>query len=509
MIPDLSPMRFGGFLTAIPLPKVLDFDHYRGSAGNAFLCRVYWVLIFAVFLLFRASQLHADVKDAKPLNVIVFLVDDLGWSDVGYNGSSLYETPNIDSLAKRGAVFRNAYAASPLCSPTRAALLTGKSPARLWLTNAIGSPNRKPAEVKLETGQTLVTAISRDALDPGELTIAARLRAAGYATALNGKWHLGAQRNLPGHFGFTSNVAGNALAHPYRYFSPYLNELLPDGPRGEYLTDRLTNEAVDFIRSHVDQRFFLYLPHFAVHFPWEGKEELVAKYQKKVRDGAPQNNPVYAAMVESVDQSLGRILATLKETNLLDKTAIIFASDNGGVNIYYGGQYPRTATPPPRGTVITSNAPLRGGKGNLYEGGIRVPTIVYWPGVTRPGSVIDEPIVTMDFYPTILAMAGLTRQPGEAPEGINLEPLLARNETLGRGALYFHFPNGQRPASAIRKGKYKLIHYYSGKDELYDLETDLGERSNLVQAQPEKVKELREECLEYLRGIGGLFPSIR
>lgn len=489
-------------------PRKDGSDRHDGPRGELRV-RLRPLLSLVCGLLAFSTWARGDETKPAPLNVIVILVDDLGWRDVGYNGSSLQETPNIDALARMGAVFLNGYAASPLCSPTRAALLTGKWPARLQLTNAIGSPNRKPAEIPLASGKTLVTAASRDSLDPNEITIAQRLRAAGYATCLDGKWHLGARRNLPVHFGFTTNIAGNALAHPYRYFSPYLNDLLPDGPRGEYLTDRLTNEAIGFIRSRADQRFFLYLPHFAVHFPWEGKDELVAKYKKKVRADAPQTNPVYAAMVESVDQSVGRILATLKETNLLDKTAIIFTSDNGGVNIYYGGQYPRTATPPPRGTLITSNAPLRGGKGNLYEGGLRVPTIVYWPGVTRPGTTFDEPIVTMDFYPTILAMAGLVPLRGEAPDGINLQPLLAGSGTLDRQALCFHFPNGQRPASAIRKGNYKLIHYYEGRDELYDLESDVGERDNLAESRPEQTSALRAECFQYLRQLGALFPTMR
>ncbi|MBX7167587.1 MAG: sulfatase [Pirellulales bacterium] len=455
----------------------------------------------------RVEVLNAAAP--RPLNVVVILIDDLGWRDVGYNGSRFYETPNIDALAQQGAVFNWAYAAAPLCSPTRAALLTGKSPARLQLTAAIGAPEQKPRAVELDDGRRLMQAPTRDALAFTETTLAQRLEAADYATGLIGKWHLGSGQRSPSNSGFLLNIGGNYSSHPLRYFSPYFNETIQDGPKGEYLTDRLTDEAIGFLRRNKDKPFFLYLSHYAVHFPWEAKPDLVARFRDRVRADEPQNNPVYAGMVASVDESVGRVWAALRELQLLETTAIILTSDNGGVTRFNGSQYPHTAYPPPLGTAITSNLPLRGGKGNLYEGGLRVPLVVHWPGVTRAGTEYELPVVTMDLYPTILRMANVSPRPGESPDGKSLEPLFFGASTLSRETLCFHLPNGNRPASAMRQGRYKLIHWYEGLDELFDLTSDVGERTNLAAQEPERVVQMREECLRQLRDQGAAFPTIR
>ena len=326
---------------------------------------------------------------------MLFLIDDLGWMDLGCQGSTYYQTPNIDRLASEGVRFTDAYAACAVCSPSRAAVLTGKYPARLLLTDWLPDGRWNP-KARLMSGRFV------RALPLEEFTLAEALREGGYRTSSIGKWHLGSEPfSLPEHHGFDVNIAGNAHGAPGSYFFPYAGDwsipttgqrakwnVLPDGQPGEYLTDRLTDEAVEFIRANHASPFFLYFPHYGVHSPLQGKEDLVAKYEK-VPETQRQGKPEYAAMVESIDESVGRVLATLKELNLEQNTLIIFTSDNGG---FY---------------KATSNAPLRANKGAYYEGGIRVPLIIKWPGVAIPGRICDEPVTGTDFYPTCLAAAGL------------------------------------------------------------------------------------------------------
>ena len=441
----------------------------------------------AVLLALASPAAVAASAPAAPrkANIVLFLIDDLGWRDIGANGSTYYQTPNIDRLAREGVRFTDAYAACAVCSPTRAAVLTGKYPARLLLTDWLPD-GRWPPKAKLRSGRFV-----RE-LPLEEVTIAEALREAGYRTASIGKWHLGAEPfSLPEHHGFDVNVGGNAHGAPGDFFFPYAGNwaipttdlrvrwnVFPDGKPGEYLTDRLTDEAVKFIRENRERPFFLYLPHYAVHTPLQAKPELVAKYEK-IPEAQRQGKPVYAAMVESMDESIGRVMATLRELGLERDTMVIFTSDNGG---FYNA---------------TSNAPLRANKGAYYEGGIRVPLIVKWPGVAKAGHVSSEPVTSTDFYPTCLAAAGLPPRPNQHMDGRNLQPLLAGGATLGRPAIFWHFPHYNDhphsvPSGVIRQGPWKLIETFDPEGlELYNLVDDLGEQRNLAAAQPARVAELK------------------
>jgi len=449
---------------------------------------------FALMLLL----LPAAGQSAPPakLNIVLFLIDDLGWRDIGANGSTYYQTPHIDRLAREGVRFTDAYAACAVCSPTRAAVLTGKYPARLMLTDWLPSGRWEP-KARLQSARFL------RGLPLEEVTIAEALREAGYRTASIGKWHLGSEPfSLPEHHGFDVNVAGNAHGAPGSFFFPYEGDwsipttglrakwkVLPDGKPGEYLTDRLTDEAVTFIRANRERPFFLYFPHYGVHTPLQAKKEVIAKYEK-IPEAQRQGSPIYAAMVESVDDSVGRVVATLKELGLEQSTMIVFTSDNGG---FFNA---------------TSNAPLRANKGAYYEGGIRVPLIVKWPGVAQPGRVSAEPVTSTDLYPTLLAAAGQAPRPNQHRDGLNLQPVLAGSGSLGRAALYWHFPHYNEhpssvPSSVIRKGSWKLIETFDPAGvELYNLADDLSEKNNLAAAQPTFAADLRRDLEAWRQTVG-------
>ncbi len=334
-------------------------------------------------------------QPSRPPNVVLILADDLGWTDLGCYGSDLYQSPHIDGLARDGMRFTANYSACTVCSPTRAALLTGKYPARLHVTDWI--PGLPPENPKL----TVPDFTKHLPLE--ETTIAERLHDAGYATASIGKWHLGGPEFYPTHHGFDVNIAGTDQPQPRPgYFAPYAIDTIKQGPKGEYITDRLGEEAVQFIREHADGPFFLYLPHFAVHLPLNAKKPLIDKYQALVKPGMRHTNAIYAAMIDSLDQAVGRVRKTLDELGVADRTIVIFVSDNGG----------RIPT--------TSNAPLRAGKGSCYEGGVRVPLIVYWPNVTPAGRESATPVITMDLYPTILEMTGLASADPSTIDGVSL-----------------------------------------------------------------------------------------
>lgn len=431
----------------------------------------------------------------KP-NIILFLIDDLGWRDLGCQGSTFYQTPNIDRLAAEGVRFTDAYAACAVCSPTRAAILTGKYPARLLLTDWLPSGRWNP-KAKLREGRFL------RGLPVEEFTLAEALREGGYCTASIGKWHLGGEPfSLPKHHGFDVNIGGNAHGAPGSYFFPYAGDwlipatghrvtwnVLPDGKDGEYLTDRLTDEAVKFIRASSEKPFFLYFPHYGVHTPIQARSEVTAKYER-IPESQRQGKPEYAAMVESIDDSVGRVMATLKELKLDEKTVIIFTSDNGG---FYNA---------------TSNASLRANKGAYYEGGIRVPLIVKWPGVTKPGLVVGEPVTSTDLYPTSLAAAGLPARPNQHQDGVNLRPVLAGEGPLNARSLFWHYPhyNGHpstAPSSVIRKGPWKLIETFDPAGvELYNLALDPGETKDLAGVEPAKLNELRRELEVWRKDVG-------
>lgn len=456
------------------------------------------IILFLSLILLAPVGLVADdsLQPGRKLNMVLFLIDDLGWRDLGCQGSRYYQTPNIDRLSAEGVRFTDAYAACAVCSPTRAAILTGKYPARLLLTDWLPSGRWNP-QARLREGRLI------RALPPEELTLAEALRAAGYRTASIGKWHLGSEPfSLPEHHGFDVNIAGNAHGAPGSYFFPYQGNwlvpttdlrakwnVLPDGKPGEYLTDRLTDEAVNFIRDNRERPFFLYFPHYGVHTPLEAKPEMIAKYER-IPEAERQGKPAYAAMIESVDQSVGRVLASLREYGLDDHTVVIFTSDNGG---FYNA---------------TSNAPLRANKGAYYEGGIRVPLLIKWPGVAQAGRVLRQPVISTDLYPTCLSAAGQPLRPSQHLDGENLRPLVAGEGSLPARSLHWHYPHyndhpASVPSSVVRKGAWKLIETFDPEGvELFDLASDLSETNNLAAAQPAKVRELRQELEAWRIAVG-------
>jgi arylsulfatase A len=432
----------------------------------------------------------------RPPNIVFILIDDYGWRDTSYNGSTFYETPQIDALARSGMVFTNGYSASPVCSPTRAALMTGKYPARLHVTAHLqGATNRLHYSKVLQPNARLELPLE-------EVTIAELLRGRGYRTGHFGKWHLGAVGHLASDQGFDVSRAGDEAGSPNSFFYPQWKKKIPlDGQDGDYLTDRLTTLAVDFIRENKDRPFFLYLPHFAVHVPIEAKPEKLPKYAAKVRPDNPQNFPDYAAMIESVDESVGRVMAALREHGLENNTLVLFTGDNGGV-----------ASREWKNRQITSNLPLRSGKGHLYEGGIRVPTIARWPGVTRPGSTCHDPILTIDYAPTMAEAAGVPKAKLPAMDGRSVMRLLRGAPSLGRSEIFWHFPHYSpqlgRPSAAIRRGNDKLILFFEdSRVELYDLKNDLGETRDLAAAQPAKAAQLRRRLEAWLRETGAQIPA--
>jgi arylsulfatase A len=448
------------------------------------------IAILAIFsLAWSAASAETSTDPPVKPNIVLILADDLGWTDLACFGSKLYETPNIDQLARDGMKFTQNYSACTVCSPTRAALLTGKYPARLHITDWI--PGQMPENPKL------IVPDWTKYLPLEEITIARALKEWGYSTASIGKWHLGGEEYYPDKHGFDINIAGTEKPNTEHYFSPYGISTLPDGPKGEYVTDRLTTEAIRFMGANQAKPFFLYLPHFAVHLPLQGKQPLVKKYQAKLRPEMAQNNPVYAAMIDSLDQSVGRIRAELKDLKIEDRTIVIFVSDNGG----------RVPT--------TSNLPLRVGKGSCYEGGTRVPMIIDWPGVTRAGSVCDTPVISMDLYPTIAEAAGATDAMKNAMDGVDLAPLLHQSGKLPRDELFWHYPHyqhyqlgGATPYSAIRKGDFKLIEFLDDmRVELYNLRDDIGERHNLAAEMPGKVNELRARLHAWRKEVGAQMPT--
>ena len=429
-----------------------------------------------------------SVSAARPPNFIFILADDLGWTDLGCQGSPFFETPNLDRLARDGMRFTQAYSACTVCSPTRASILTGQYPARLHITDWIAGHVRPYAQLKVPDWTMHL---------PLETwNLARALKPAGYATASIGKWHLGKESFYPDRQGFDVNLAGCDRGQPPSYFSPYKIPTLPDGPVGEFLTDRECAEALKWIERNRDQRFFLYLPHHAVHTPLMGKTNVVARYKAKARPDAPPRNPIYAALVESVDDSVGRIRQKLDELRLADDTVIFFTSDNGGLVL----------------NNITSNRPLRAGKGSAYEGGVRVPLIVRWPGVIKPGSVCEAPIISVDYFPTMLEIAGLNTPAGHAVDGESLVPLLRPSGGLKRDAIYWHYPHyhpgGATPYSAIRQGDWKLIEFFEDNHlELYHLKDDIGETSDLAAKMPDKAAELRHKLHAWRKKIGAQLPT--
>jgi arylsulfatase A-like enzyme len=442
----------------------------------------------------------------RPLNFVFILADDLGWADLACYGGDLHETPNIDRLARESMRFTDAYAAAPVCTPTRASIMTGKHPARLHMTIWHEAAAATPPQNRKVIPPAVVANLPLE-----EVTIAEALREGGYRTALAGKWHLGTAGYYPETQGFDINIGGTFWGAPPTFFYPYRGlagkELryvphLGNGRPGEYLTDRLTDEALKTLDYETGRPFFLYLAHHAVHTPIEAKAPMVEKYRARMRPGMHHQNAAYAAMVQSLDESVGRVQADLERRGLADNTVIIFTSDNGGYINRYGSQ------------TVTSNYPLRSGKGSLYEGGVRVPLMVKWPGVTKAASTCAEPVYSADLFPTMLEMA---RQPapsgpGRERDGMSLAPLLGNpSARLQRDALFFHYPHyyaTTSPVSAVRARDWKLLEYHEdGRLELYHLAKDLSESNNLAPQLPERTEELRRLLDGWRQSVNAQMPA--
>lgn len=459
-------------------------------------------LLSALCSLCACGYLSPALAAEKHSNVVLIVADDFGGRDLGCYGSTFYRTPNIDRLAKEGLRFTDYYAACPVCSPTRASILTGRYPQRMNVTDWI--PGRKDMP-----DQRLKRSAIRNELPLEEVTIAEVLKKRGYATGHIGKWHLGGKGFLPQDQGFDVNVGGDQTGSPRSYFAPFANKQgtipgLEKAPEGEYLTDRLAAEAEKFIEANKGKPFFLYLPHYAVHTPLRAKKEVIAKYNVTPEAGS-QSNPVYAAMVESMDDAVGRVLKKLDELKLSENTLVIFTSDNGGLATTEGGP-----------TGATFNAPLREGKGFLYEGGVRVPLIVKWLGEIRPGTVTDEVACSIDLFDTILEATerGALNQPDKPAgkrDGWSLVPVF-RGEKMKDRPIFWHYPHyanqGSRPGGAVRKGDYKLVEFYEdGRRELFDVKRDISEGRNLAAEKPEVVRELAAELDAWRKDVGAKMPT--
>jgi len=423
---------------------------------------------------------------AEKPNVIVVLVDDLGATDLGFAGSDFYKTPHLDGLAKESVRFTTAYSACTVCSPTRAALLTGKYPARLRVTDWIPGHVRPKAKLKVPDWTQQL------ALE--EVTLAEAFKAAGYATASVGKWHLGNAEFYPEKQGFDLNRGGWNKGQPPSYFSPYKIPTLEEGPPGEYLADREASEACRFIEANKERPFFLYVPCHLVHTPLQAKKELIEKYKALVKDGATHTNAQYAAMIESLDEEVGAMLKKLDELKLRERTVFVFTSDNGGL------------------LPVTKNPPFRVGKGSAYEGGVRVPLLIRAPNIA-PG-VCATPAMTIDLYPTLLELCEIS---GDAAhnkniDGRSLAPLLKNPASALERELFWHYPHyhpgGATPYSAMRAGDFRLVEFYEdGKLELYDLKSDAGEATDLATTQPDKVKELKQRLDAWRAAVGAQAPT--
>ena len=485
-------------MQVVPRQTTKLVDGFRVAAPKSH--RSVLALLFTKLCLLLAATVAA--AEERP-NVVMFFIDDLGWTDVGYmydylgRSERYYETPNIDRLAQQSTMFTNAYANAPNCAPSRASLMTGLYTPRHGIFT-VGDPKRGNHRFR-----KLEPIANKTVLDDDFVTMAEALKAGGYTTASMGKWHLGAD---PKTQGFDVNVAGREWGSPSGggYHSPlkYPNLEVPE--KGTYLTDAITDRAVDFIKDNQSKPFFLYLTHYAVHTPIQSKQSLADKYKAKTKT-THHTNAKYAGMLESVDDSVGRVLSTLDELKLTDKTVVIFFSDNGG---HIGA---------------TTNHPLRGAKGMLYEGGIREPLLMKWPGVTAANSTCNEPVIGIDMYPTLLELTETAKPDDVKLDGKSLVPLLRNpTATLGRDAIYWHFPaflQGKgdphggpfrtTPAGAVRSGDWKLIEWFeTGRLELYNLSNDLGEQKMLNDSHPQKLKELHEKMKAWRERVSAPVPTV-
>ena len=487
----------------------------KNKHGYAWL--VGWTVLASIGAVLAAGETRADAPEPPP-NILLLFADDLGWTDLGSFGSTFYETPHLDRLAENGMRFTDAYAACQVCSPTRAALLTGRYPPRTGITDFIGAPPPEHDRYRQLNFRLLPAPYDRH-LPSGTVTFADAFQDAGYHTFFLGKWHVGDPRQGfgPTDHGFDVNIAGTARGGPYgrgNYFHPFDKPNLTSEP-GDHLTDRIAEEAVELIRSTGGEPFLMYLSFYDVHTPLMTKPELREKYRKKAetvqhdgprflpepprRNRQVQDHAVYAGMVEVLDDAVGALLAALDELEIADRTIVMFTSDNGGLSTSEG--HP------------TSNLPLRAGKGWIYEGGIRVPAIVSWPGVTEPGSVSNVPLSSQDFFPTMLEMAGLPLRPEDHLDGVSLAPALRQQSEIERDALFWHYPHygnqGGSPSSAVRQGDWKLIEFFEDQRlELYHLAKDLGEQRNLVDQHPARAQAMHQRLKAWREEVGARYPTI-
>lgn len=451
------------------------------------------LVVLLLFCWYLAMMPQANAENQRP-NIVLFFIDDLGWRDMGFMGSDFFETPHIDRLADDSMKFTAAYSAAPNCAPSRACLMSGLYTPRHGVYT-VGDPARGKIRYR-----KLIPAENNTVLDDRFTTIAERLSQSGYRCASVGKWHLG---KSPLSQGFQVNIAGNPSGSPRGgYFSPFKNPQLSDGEQGEYLTDRLTTEACQFIKDNVKSPFFLFLTHYAVHTPLQAKEQDIAYFKSKPA-GQLHQHATYAAMIRSMDESIGRVLQTLREQQLDQNTIIVFTSDNGG----YG--------------PATSMRPLRGSKGMLYEGGIRVPLLIKWPGVTRSGSASDEPVINVDLYPTFLEMTNIPVLESKSLDGKSLVPLLKDPQSkLESRSLFWHFPaylqkyQGMQqqfrttPVSVIRQGDWKLLEFFEdGHQELYNTRLDIGESKELSGSHPDKAQELSQALHRWQKLVQAAIPT--
>lgn len=448
--------------------------------------------------------------DKPSTNFVFLLVDDMGWADIGANGSRFHETPHIDKLAASGMRFTQGYAACPVCSPTRASILTGKHPVRVDITDWIPGQGNNARNKLLHPKD-------RDNLAHSEVTIAEALKEHGYQTFFAGKWHLGDKGHWPEDQGFDVNIGGHHRGSPPGgYYAPWKNPALTARNSGEYLTERLTDESIKFLEERdKDKPFLIYLSYYNIHTPIQPYKKRIAHYEAKAEkmfkgptptqqehEGLSrmrQDNPALASMVAAVDDSVGKLLGKLEELKMVDNTVVVFFSDNGGLSTLGRGR-----------SGPGCNLPLRASKGWLYEGGVREPTIIRAPGVTMPGSVSKKPIVSMDFFPTMLELAGFPSRPGLHTDGKSLIKQLQGDDS-GQRTLYWHYPHyhgsGWKPGASIRDGDWKLIEFYHyDKFELYNLATDPGEQKNLAQKEPKMASRLRAKLKSWQNKMGAKMP---
>ncbi|WP_186755770.1 sulfatase [Echinicola salinicaeni] len=461
-------------------------------------------LAIIAFSLFSCEQ-----KKQQAPNIVFILVDDLGWADLSCYGSEFYESPNIDALAKEGMRFTAAYSASPVCSPTRASIMTGKYPSSLNITDWIPGQNPK--------GRKLLGPQDRNELPLEEQTIAELLKAEGYRTFFAGKWHLGDKGFFPEDQGFDVNIGGNHKGSPASYYSPYHNPQLEDGPEGEYLTDRLVDESIEFLKAAKEDPFLLYLSFYNVHTPIQANKKHVDHFREKAikmeeigdqgyrneHDGLTklrQDNFEYASMIAAMDENVGRLMSKLEELGLDENTLVVFTSDNGGLSTLQNNR-----------KAPTSNEPLRAGKGWCYEGGIRVPLIIKGPDI-QANTESDEPVISVDFYNTIAEAVKVSKNKIPENDGTSLMPLLKGGTSLDREALYFHYPHyhgsAWEPGAAVRKREYVYIEFYDDeKVELYNIKEDIQEKMNLAPEMPEKVAEMKGVLNGFHEKTGAHFPK--